>query len=196
MSLDSKAAADFYSLLQWFLFYGVLGWIVESLYMSFCNKKLTNRGFMKGPFIPIYGFGALLAYFLLRGFVHAPIALYFLGAFMATAFEYVTALIMQSLLGAVWWDYKDKPFNYKGILCLESSIAWGFYTVGFFYLVHPATEGFLQGLPYDSSLFVMRGLIAIFLADFLSCLYEELREVLSPSMETVKESQHMIFRKE
>ncbi|MDE5748781.1 MAG: putative ABC transporter permease, partial [Acetatifactor sp.] len=46
---------DFYHLIAAFIVYSMLGWLVESIYMSFCNKKLTNRGFAKGPFCPIYG---------------------------------------------------------------------------------------------------------------------------------------------
>ena len=44
---------DFYHIIQWFLVYGILGWIVESVYMSICNRKLTNRGFTHGPICPI-----------------------------------------------------------------------------------------------------------------------------------------------
>ena len=56
---------DFYHFANWFLIYSVLGWIVESIYMSLCNRKLTNRGFVRGPICPIYGVGALAAYFIL-----------------------------------------------------------------------------------------------------------------------------------
>ena len=51
---------------MWFLTYSMMGWLVESIYMSFCNHKITNRGFAKGPFCPIYGFGALTVFFVLR----------------------------------------------------------------------------------------------------------------------------------
>lgn len=193
MPFYDSASNDLYHVVQWFLFYGMLGWIVESIYMSFCNKKLTNRGFMQGPFIPIYGFGALLAYFLLQRFVYSPVLLYFAGAIMATSFEYMTAVLMQIVFGEVWWDYHDKPFNYKGILCLESSIAWGFYTVGFFYFVHPFITGYLERIPYDLSLFVMRGLVVISFMDFASCLYEEKKQTLSNTIEDVKETLRMIF---
>ena len=57
---------DAYELLMWFLMYSMMGWLVESIYMSICNKKLTNRGFARGPFCPIYGVGALTAYFILH----------------------------------------------------------------------------------------------------------------------------------
>ena len=109
---------DLYHFIQWFILYSFMGWVVESIYMSFCNRKLTNRGFAFSPFCPIYAVGALSVYGMLR-----PL-------------EYITAVLMRNLFGQVWWDYTEKPFNYKGVICLESTIAWGFYTIFMF--------GFLQ----------------------------------------------------
>ena len=51
-----------YTLSQWMLFFYIycfLGWVWESIYVSVCEKKLVNRGFLKGPFLPIYGSGAI-----------------------------------------------------------------------------------------------------------------------------------------
>ena len=84
---------------------------------------------MTSPFCPIYGFGAVIGYLILHPLEDNLIALYFVGAFLATAFEYLVAKLMLKLFGEVWWDYNDKPCNYKGIVCLESTIAWGFYAV-------------------------------------------------------------------
>jgi len=123
------AGYDFYHLVSCFFLFSVLGWIVESIYMSFCNKKLTNRGFMTGPFCPIYGVGAVVGYLILHPLADHVVALYIVGAILATAFEYLVAKLMEKLFGEVWWDYNEKPCNYKGIICLESTIAWGFYAV-------------------------------------------------------------------
>lgn len=120
---------DVYHLVHWFFLYSILGWFVESVYMSFCERKITNRGFIRGPICPIYGFGALSVYFILLPFQHNYVLLYILGSVLATTLEYITAVVMYRAFGSVWWDYHKKPYNYKGILCLESSIAWGFYTV-------------------------------------------------------------------
>lgn len=120
---------ELYYVLQWFIIYSILGWAIESAYMSVCNRKLTNRGFVRGPFCPIYGAGALTVYFLLNPFKGNYVVLYACGAILATAIEYLTARIMLRLFGEVWWDYNEKPFNFQGILCLESSIAWGAYTL-------------------------------------------------------------------
>ena len=120
---------DVYHLVAAFAIYSVLGWIVESIYMSFCNKKLTNRGFMSGPFCPIYGVGAVVGYIILHPLADNVILLYIVGAVLATIFEFLVAKLMLRLFGEVWWDYNDKPYNYKGMVCLESTIAWGFYAV-------------------------------------------------------------------
>ena len=50
---------DLYHLVAAFVLYSMIGWLVESIYMSICEKKITNRGFARGPFCPIYGVGAL-----------------------------------------------------------------------------------------------------------------------------------------
>ena len=113
-----------------FVIYSMLGWLVESIYMSFCEKRLVNRGFAKGPFCPIYGFGATIGSIALAPFMKSYLLVYLLGMIFATIFEYLTGVLMIKSLGNLWWDYNDKPFNYKGILCLESTLAWGFYAIG------------------------------------------------------------------
>ncbi|MBO5283501.1 MAG: putative ABC transporter permease, partial [Lachnospiraceae bacterium] len=121
---------DVYHLIAAFVMYSMLGWLVESIYMSFCNRKLTNRGFAKGPYCPIYGFGAVIGYLILKPFRFNYILLYVVAAVSATTFEFLVGKMMIRLFGELWWDYNEKPFNYKGIICLESTVAWGFYGVG------------------------------------------------------------------
>lgn len=131
---------DVYHLVAAFVIYSILGWLVESIYMSFCNHKITNRGFGRGPFCPIYGFGAVIGYLLLSPLKGHYIKLYLMGAVLATIFEYIVGRGMIRFLGELWWDYNEKPFNYQGIICLESTIAWGFYAIG--------VIQFLQGAVY------------------------------------------------
>lgn len=113
-----------------FTLYSILGWFVESVYMSICNKKLTNRGIAKGPFCPIYGVGATVGSLILQPVSHSFFWVYIFGLVLATTFEYVVGVLMMKYLGSLWWDYDNKPFNYKGIICLESTLAWGFYAIG------------------------------------------------------------------
>ncbi len=78
---------DLYHLTAAFIIYSMLGWLVESIYMSLCNRKLTNRGFGRGPFCPIYGFGGVIGYLLLHPLRGHLVQLYLVGALLATAFE-------------------------------------------------------------------------------------------------------------
>ena len=157
---------DVYHIINWFLVYSILGWVVESIYMSFCNKKWTNRGFIHGPICPIYGVGALTVFFLLRPFSGNYFVLYFCGMVLATTLEYITGIVMQKIFGCIWWDYNDKPFNYKGILCLESSIAWGFYTVFLFWFLQRGVEGIVNLYPRKIGKILASFLLLYYAVDF------------------------------
>lgn len=167
MWIHGILGADVWHLVAAFCIYSVLGWLVESVYMSICNRRLTNRGFAKGPFCPIYGFGALAGYFLLRPFAGNPVLLYLTGAFTATVFEYLVGKAMLRLFGEVWWDYNEKPFNYQGIVCLESTIAWGFYAVIIIGYLHGAVMDVAAWYTYGPGLWVLRAVILLFVLDFL-----------------------------
>ena len=166
---------DVYHLVSWFILYSMLGWLVESIYMSFCNKKITNRGFAKGPFCPIYGFGALGAYYILQPMSGHFIGLYISGAVLATFFEYLVARLMDRVFGEVWWDYSDKPFNYKGIICLESSLGWGLLGIIYFRFLN----GFLMRLagfvPHRFEKRLAVALVLFYLTDFLWCLRHQIK---------------------
>lgn len=157
---------DVYHVVHCLLIYSILGWVVESIYMSICNRKLTNRGFIHGPMCPIYGVGAMSVYFILRPLEGNLVALYFCGAFLATLLEYVTAIVMQKVFGCIWWDYNEKPFNYKGILCLESTIAWGFYTLFLFLFLHKWVNAFMGLYSRTTGIFISIILIIYYAIDF------------------------------
>lgn len=165
---------DVYHLVSAFIVYSMLGWLVESIYMSFCNKKLTNRGFAKGPFCPIYGFGGVLGYLILHPLHNNLVALYLVGALLATAFEFLVGMLMIKALGELWWDYNDKPYNYKGIICLESTVAWGFYAVIIITFLHRKIIGFIDR--YDLNLGIIACRIILFLVavDYCVQLYKTL----------------------
>lgn len=127
---------DFYHFMAAFAIYSMLGWLVESIYMSFCNRKITNRGFGKGPFCPIYGVGAMGAFFLFTPLRGRYLLIYALGCVVATVFEYIVGRLMIKFLGELWWDYTEKPFNFQGIICLESTLAWGIYALVIVHILH------------------------------------------------------------
>lgn len=163
--------SDVYHLIAAFIIYSILGWFVESVYMSFCNHRLTNRGFAKGPFCPIYGFGAVIGYLVLNPLSGHYVTLYLTGAFLATTFEYLVGIMMQKLLGEVWWDYTEKPMNYKGIICLESTIAWGFYAVIITMFLHERVLHLIDAMDMAYGRILCIVILAIVTVDYLIRLY-------------------------
>lgn len=143
------AGYDLYHLIACFFLFSIIGWMVESIYMSFCNKKLTNRGFMTGPFCPIYGVGATLGYIILHPLAQNWIMLYIVGAVLATVFEFLVARLMMKLFGEVWWDYNEKFCNYKGVVCLESTLAWGLYAVIIITFLFDKVMSFVDKWPFE-----------------------------------------------
>ena len=157
---------DIYHIALWFIAYSIIGWGLESAYMSWCNKKLTNRGFNKGPFCPIYGFGFVGALLLFQPFADKYVLLYLVGVVSGTAFELFVAILMKKVFGEVWWDYNDKPFNYKGILCLESSIAWGFYAIFLFTFLQKFVSRTTSLIPENVGIIFIKTTAVIFVLDF------------------------------
>ena len=172
---------DGYEVVMWFLTYSMMGWLVESIYMSFCNHKITNRGFAKGPFCPIYGFGALTVFFILRPYSDNSILLFFLGSFLATTLEFLTALVMKRIFGEIWWDYHEKPFNYRGIICLESSIAWGFYTLFLFMFLQNIVAAFVAMIPVRVGRAIGNLILIGYIMDFSATIYRQKKENLQES---------------
>lgn len=174
---------DGYEVVMWFLTYSMMGWLVESIYMSFCNHKITNRGFAKGPFCPIYGFGALTVFFILRPYSDNSILLFLLGSFLATTLEFLTALVMKRIFGQIWWDYHEKPFNFRGIICLESSIAWGFYTLFLFMFLQNMVAAFVAMIPVRAGRAIGNLILIGYIMDFSATIYRQTKENLQDSPE-------------
>lgn len=157
---------DVYHLIACFIVYSMLGWLLESIYMSICNRKLTNRGFAFSPFCPIYGFGAVAGYILLHPLSDNVVGLYFAGAISATIFEFLVGKLMIRLFGELWWDYNDKPLNYKGIICAESTIAWGFYAVGIIMYLNTMVVNFIDRYDMSTGIILCRVILIVFSIDF------------------------------
>lgn len=135
---------DFYHIANWFYIYSFLGWLWETCYVSVRKGKLVNRGFINGPLCTIYGCGALAVYLILLPISDNLLLLFVGGVVVATALEYVTAVLMENIFHTSWWDYSDNKFNFQGRICLGCSLGWGLFTVGLFRVLHPVVEEFTE----------------------------------------------------
>ena len=139
-----------YHLTQWVLFffiYSFIGWVWECCFVSVRKRHWVNRGFMYGPMLPIYGFGAL-AVLISTIRVRDSIPLIFLfGMVGATLLEYVTGAVMERLFNVKYWDYSNQKFNLNGYICLTSSLGWGLFSVLLVKFVHVPIEGAVLKIP-------------------------------------------------
>ncbi len=121
----------------YFFIYAFLGWICESIYCSFLQKKVINRGFLNGPLCPVYGVGALIVIMSLWSYRDSMIAVFVLGMILTSVVEYITATILEKLFHAKWWDYSNYKFNIHGKICLLNSTMFGVLSVVVIKFIHP-----------------------------------------------------------
>lgn len=134
----------------WFLLffiYSVLGWFCETMYVLIGTKKLVNRGFLIGPYCPIYGAGCVLMVMFLRSYVERPILLFTLAVLICSVLEYMTSFIMEKCFNARWWDYSDSKFNINGRICLRTMLPFGLGACVLLYVVNPGVMYVLKITP-------------------------------------------------
>ena len=175
-----------YSILQWMLFFYIycfFGWIIESTYVSVCTGNWVNRGFMRGPVIPIYGTGAIIILFAVIPFRTSPILVFIIGTIAASVLEFVTGFVMERIYKVRYWDYSDKPFNLCGYICLFNSLCWGVLSILLIYLVHSWVEKGVLFLNDMVLLSIDSGISSLFIVDLFnsSTTAVELKKMLANS---------------
>ena len=180
-----------YTMAQWlffFYFYCFFGWCFESSYVSLKKRQPVNRGFIRGPFLPLYGSGAVMMLLVSMPFQHNLLLTYIAGCIGATALEYVTGVVMEALFKVRYWDYSNQKFNFQGQICLSSTLAWGGLTILMTRVVHKPVEGLVFAIP-EGVLSVVTFVLTIYIvADFTLSFKAaiDLRDVLV-KMEAAKE---------
>ncbi len=153
-----------YEYICWILLYSVIGWIYESILCSISEKRWVNRGFLNGPYCPIYGFGAILNILVLDGTKNILI-LFYLGAVTACTLEYITSWLLEKLFQARWWDYSGHRNNLNGRISLAGFIVFGTFSVLLVHLIHPEVVQLTKTLSESEILAIALGILLIFILD-------------------------------
>ncbi|MDD3058000.1 MAG: hypothetical protein PHO72_06750 [Sphaerochaeta sp.] len=124
-------------LILYFFCYSLLGYIVEVVYCSIGERRLVNRGFLHGPYLPIYGFGALLILLSFSRFSDNVLVLFLLSVVGTSALEYLTSYLLEVLFHAKLWDYSTYPLNIRGRVCALNSTLFGLLSLSLIYVIHP-----------------------------------------------------------
>lgn len=143
-----------------FIFYSMIGWIIEVLDQFYRKKRFINRGFLIGPYCPVHGIGALLMVLLLSGITDSYIILFFSASLICTILEYITSFLLEKIFKARWWDYSCYKFNLNGRVCLQNSIFFGIAGVFIVKIANPFVVKFIiQNVPDSNVICLVLGII-------------------------------------
>ncbi|CCY44881.1 uncharacterized protein BN475_00907 [Clostridium sp. CAG:1193] len=148
-----------------FVFYSFLGWLMEVTQGYVRHKKFVNRGFLIGPYCPIYGYGAISMTLLLKGYANDPIVLFVMAIVICSILEYTTSFVMEKLFKIRWWDYSNRKFNINGRICLETMIPFGILGCLMIYFVNPFMFAIIDMIPSNLINIIAVILFIIYLVD-------------------------------
>ena len=151
-----------------FLFYSFFGYLVEIAYCSYDAKKpICNRGFLIGPYLPIYGSSVVLMYILLYKYQEDPFVLFVMCCFICSVMEFLTSLILEKIFKVRWWDYSHIKFNLDGRICLYNTVLFGIGGLLIFYLFNPLILPVFNLMNENMLIIITLILMAIFIIDLI-----------------------------
>ena len=153
-----------------FLIYSFIGWIMEICVTFYKSKKIINRGFLIGPYCPIYGYASIIMILYLNHYKDNPLTVFLLAVVICTFIEYIISYIMEKLFNARWWDYSNRKFNINGRVCLENSIWFGLLGTLLIYVVNPFLYNLISKMSDNVLLIVGSFLLIIFVIDLIISL--------------------------
>ena len=154
-----------WTLILFFTFYSFIGWLCESIYCSVPAGRPINRGFLNGPFCPVYGFGGLLVVGILMPLRDNLLLLFVVSALLTSVLEYATGVALEKLFHAKYWDYSKNRFNFQGRVCLQNSLLFGVMSVIGVRWVQPALQELVSRIPERLLPFLSGGIVVYFLTD-------------------------------
>lgn len=153
-----------------FLIYSFLGWAIEVIVTFYKDKKFVNRGFLLGPYCPIYGFSSIVMILYLNRYCDSFITVFLLAVVVCSIIEYLVSYLMEKLFNARWWDYSNRKFNINGRVCLENSIWFGLLGTLLIYVVNPFLYNLISKMSDNVLLIVGSFLLIIFVIDLIISL--------------------------
>ena len=116
------------NLILLFFAYAFIGWCIEVTLKYFQFHRFINRGFLTGPWLPIYGSGAVLITIAVGGLapLESSVGTTFVISFILCGIvEYMTSLVLEKRFHARWWDYSQKPMNLHGRVWIGNLVLFG-----------------------------------------------------------------------
>ena len=130
MHIPAGAAVPALTIL--FFVFSVIGWLMEVVLKWIQYGRFINRGFLIGPYCPIYGSGVVVITVLVGGLQgrEGTVGETFLaGLLVCGTLEYLVSWYMEKLFHARWWDYSHKPMNLNGRIWIGNLVLFGLASV-------------------------------------------------------------------
>jgi len=151
-----------------FILFSLFGYIAEMLMCVIVDRKITNRGFLCGPIIPIYGVGSVFLILFLDQYREDPLVVFVFGIIITTIIEYITSYLLEVIFHNRWWDYSQNRFNVNGRICLLNSFLFGIGALAIIYLANPIFNNFLGQMNTNA---IMISSIVIFIILLFDIIY-------------------------
>ena len=158
----------------WLFVYSLFGWCYETIVCSIQAGRLVNRGFLFGPYLPIYGFGALLIILCLHKRMHKA-NLFLFSMLVTTALEYATSWILEVLFDRRWWDYSNYQIQLNGRICLVASLLFGILGVLLVKYIHPSLKKRTDAIPTNLRIGIAAVLFTVMSTDFIFSVLQNMK---------------------
>ena len=150
-----------------FIVYSFIGWLWETFYCSLKDRHFVFRGFLLGPYCPVYGFG-VSAVLLLVPDTGNLFSLYLNTIVIVTVVEFIGSWILEKFFNMKLWDYSTLPFNIEGRVAVPVSLFWGVGCIILIKLVNPPVQNWIHDFNAITHSWGVLLILIIFGADLLS----------------------------
>ena len=164
------ATESLINLILLFFAYAFLGWCIEVTLKYFQFHRFINRGFLTGPWLPIYGSGAVLITAVIKGLapLEFSVGTTFAVSFLLCGFlEYMTSYVLEKRFHARWWDYSSKPMNLHGRVWIGNLVLFGLGGVVIVDLINPLLLRLSEHMSFPLREIMAFSLSAVFIADYV-----------------------------
>lgn len=149
-----------------FFSYSIIGWLLEVINCYGWYGKIVNRGFLVGPYCPIYGCGAVLMTLMIPE-SNDLLSVFLKGFAICSILEYITSYLMEKIFKTRWWDYSKKKFNLNGRVCLGTAFLFGIGGVAIIKVANPIIMSLISIVPDIIINIILAILVIIFIVDII-----------------------------
>ena len=156
-----------WSIVLMFFIFSFIGWLWEMSIHLYEDGVFVNRGFLKGPYLPIYGGGSIVILMLLNKLRNRPLMEFASIILLSGIIEYGTAMILESAYNAKWWDYSGYFMNIGGKICLEGLLVFAVFGCFMVYFLAPITDNLLRKMKLRVIAPIAITLLMVFMVDIV-----------------------------